>query len=103
MKAVAERSDEISVDDLDDLIDGTSNKQIKAPLSVRTLLQRMDLVHILTPVNLFEYGAWTNEIFANEQRWEYLKIEVDLDSGSICHVISEGDAPCCALDSSPAA
>ena len=61
----------------------------------------MQLEHVLAPVHLFEYGSC--EVLANETAWRDVEIEIALDSGSVCHVISEGDTPCYALDDSPAA
>ena len=94
----------IDAAELDPLIDGTCERKIEAPQPIRVLLTELDLKHTLAPVNLFEFGAWTGEVMANEaMKWEDLEIEVALDSGSVVHVISEGDTPCYALDSSPAA
>ena len=59
----------------------------------------MELSHVCAPLNLFEYGA--SEVFVHEAAWQDLEVEVALDSGSACHVISEADTPCYALDASP--
>ena len=87
--------------EVDCLLDGTSTRQLQAPPKVRALLAEMDLNHILAPVHLFEYGSC--EVLVNEASWQDLEIEVALDSGSVCHVISEADTPCYALDDSPSA
>ena len=70
---------------------------------MRQLLSQMDLAHVLAPLNLFEFGAWSGEVPVNDSKWQDLEIEVALDSGSVCHVISEGDTPCYTLDASPGA
>ena len=61
----------------------------------------MNLGHVLAPLNLFELGSC--EVLASEAAWRDLEIEVALDSGSVCHVISEADTPCYTLDDSPSA
>ena len=91
----------LNVDAIDALIDGTSEQLLDVPPSVRCLLGEMELSHVCAPLNLFEYGA--SEVLVHEAAWQDLEVEVALDSGSVCHVISEADTPCYALDSSPSA
>ena len=100
LQAVVEKCG-VDVDEVGRLIDGTSERRLRVPPSVRCLLGEMELSHVCAPLNLFEYSA--SEVLVHEAAWKDLEVEVALDSGSVCHVISEADTPCYALDASPSA
>ena len=100
LQAVVEKCG-VDVDEVGRLIDGTSERRLRVPPSVRCLLGEMELSHVCAPLNLFEYSA--SEVLVHEAAWKDLEVEVALDSGSVCHVISEVDTPCYALDASPSA
>ena len=87
--------------ELEKLVDGEATEKLNAPPRIRHLMNAMNLGHVLSPINLFEFGSC--EVMMNETKWEDVEIEVALDSGSVVHVASESDTPCYTLDSSPGA
>ena len=90
-----------SDEDVDDLLNGSSERRLQVPAYLRDVLRAIGLGETLAPLNLFEIVAADEPLLMAGDSWSDLEFEVALDSGAVVHVCAPEDCPGYLLAESP--
>lgn len=101
LKAMALKQGMFSDEDVDALINGSSERRLQVPAYLREVLRDIGLGETLAPLNLFEILAADEPLLMAGDSWSDLEFEVALDSGAVVHVCAPEDCPGYLLAESP--
>jgi hypothetical protein len=90
LKAVAKQFGIVDEDELRHLYNGTSDRKLNVPRSLRDAMCAIGLNDIMAPINILEVRDG-DAVYVNEEAWRDIEFEVALDSGSVVHVCSLED------------
>ena len=89
-------------DELEKLYDGTSDRKLQVPPTIRDALHNIGLGDSLMPMHLITASSPEHsEVFVSEDAWQDIEFEVALDSGSVVHVCCVTDCAGYATQESP--
>ena len=101
LKAMAVKQGIFSDHDVDDFLDGSSERRIQVPVCLRNALRDIGLGEVMAPLNLFEIVETADEpLLMAGTHWDDSEFQVALDSGAVVHVCASEDCPGYLLDES---
>ena len=92
-KAMAVKRGMFSDQDVDDLLDGSSERRSHAPAYLRKVLQDIGFGEVIAPLNLFEIVPADEPLLMAGGSWSDPEFKVALDSGAVVHVCLPEDCP----------